>query len=99
VLNTAYYLCPHCVSPTPQYIFGPPSRFNAVANTLGARVLGELPLVPGVSENGDQGVPYVLARRSGASGESREKGFGEGGKRWVESIQRVASQVWEGFHM
>lgn len=54
-------------------------------------VLDELPLVPGVSSAGDEGVPYMLLR-----GEERGRVEVEaGGRQWRDCMDRVAARVWE----
>ncbi|KAI3610798.1 nucleotide binding [Moniliophthora roreri] len=88
VLNNAYYLCPTCTHPSPQYIFGSPSSFQSTAEALSLPVLAQLPLVPGVSAAGDRGVPYVLH----TSQTRREDG--KGGIEWYKGMQDVASRVW-----
>lgn len=62
ILNQSYYKCTSCSSP--QYLFGPPDRFLEVAQHLGVRVLGQLPLIPDVSVKSDAGVPYMLAGKA-----------------------------------
>ncbi|KAK7062628.1 hypothetical protein VNI00_000116 [Paramarasmius palmivorus] len=34
ILNNAYYLCPTCTHPSPQYIFGPPDSFQSTADGI-----------------------------------------------------------------
>ncbi|KAF9262136.1 P-loop containing nucleoside triphosphate hydrolase protein [Marasmius fiardii PR-910] len=87
VLNNAYYLCPTCTHPTPQYIFGPSTSFHNTAKALSLPVLAELPLVPGVSTSGDLGVPYMLMATPAADG--------KGGSRWCDGMKSVVSQTWE----
>ncbi|KAJ6498114.1 hypothetical protein C8R47DRAFT_1212438 [Mycena vitilis] len=59
VLNQSHFMCPGCE--TRHYLYGPPEPFRATAGRLGVEVLAELPLVPGVSQGGDSGLPYGLA--------------------------------------
>ncbi|KAI0258261.1 P-loop containing nucleoside triphosphate hydrolase protein [Gloeopeniophorella convolvens] len=85
VLNQAYFLCPSCS--TPHYLFG---SSNA-AKELGIKVLGELPLAPGVSAGGDAGLPYALVG-------SRSDVDGSAGQAWRDTMAGVAEQVWETVH-
>ncbi|KZT21931.1 P-loop containing nucleoside triphosphate hydrolase protein [Neolentinus lepideus HHB14362 ss-1] len=78
VLNQSHYICPSCSSP--HYLFGPPDRFIEVAEQLGVRVLGQLPLVPEVSMKSDAGVPYMLAGKVE-------------GDEWRNTMNGVASSV------
>ncbi|KAL0580202.1 hypothetical protein V5O48_001795 [Marasmius crinis-equi] len=87
VLNNAYYLCPTCTNPTPQYIFGSPNSFHTTAQALSLPVLAELPLIPGVSASGDRGVPYVLGAIPSTDG--------EGGPQWLGRMKDVARHTWE----
>ena len=48
---------------------------------MGAKVLGELPLVGGVSEASDRGIPYMLV--------------GDGNPEWKDTMKNVAKDVWE----
>ncbi|KAF8154818.1 P-loop containing nucleoside triphosphate hydrolase protein [Crassisporium funariophilum] len=88
ILNQSYYLCPTCATPTPRYIFGPPDGFRQVAQRLAVPILGELPLVQGVSSSADAGRPYVLG-----SQKTVEETDGAGGLAWKESMGRVADLV------
>ncbi|KAI0792764.1 P-loop containing nucleoside triphosphate hydrolase protein [Abortiporus biennis] len=78
VLNTSHFMCPSCS--TPHYIYGEPTEFRKVAQNLNAQVLGELPLVAGVSSASDRGVPYML-----------EKGADEG---WKNVMNGIAEHVY-----
>lgn len=62
---------------------GKPDSFKAVAERLQTPILGELPLVQGVSTSADGGYPYVLAGKAQTSGENK----------WKESMVGVAGQV------
>ncbi|KAF8972158.1 P-loop containing nucleoside triphosphate hydrolase protein [Flammula alnicola] len=94
VLNQAYYLCPGCNTHTPRYLFGKPDAFHKVADRLGVPVLGDLPLVEGVSTSTDGGYPFVLN-----SAASIEAANDEGGATWkasmVQIADRVASELWK----
>ncbi|KAH8096856.1 P-loop containing nucleoside triphosphate hydrolase protein [Cristinia sonorae] len=79
VLNTSYFKCPTCT--TPHYIFGQPDSFHSTANHLGAKVLGELPLVAGVSKSSDKGVPYMLEAA--------------GDEEWKSTMKQIADDVWK----
>ncbi|PSR81324.1 hypothetical protein PHLCEN_2v6403 [Hermanssonia centrifuga] len=76
LLNQSHFICPSCT--TPHYLFGSPASFRATASQLGVDVLGELPLVPGVSESSDRGVPYML------TGENKE---------WLKVLEDAAESV------
>jgi ATP-binding protein involved in chromosome partitioning len=54
----SHYICDTCT--TPHYLFGSTDAFHTVAKELELRVLGELPLVPRISEASDRGTPFVL---------------------------------------
>jgi len=87
LLNQSYFLCPTCT--TPHYLFGSPNLFRGTAAHLGVDVLGELPLVQGVSSGGDQGVPYALVAE-----EKRKVQDGAGGIEWRATMENVADKVW-----
>lgn len=59
---------------------------------MGMEVLGELPLVPGVSSSGDAGVPYGLVT------DERRKHDGLAGSQWRETMASVADKVWTNLH-
>ena len=85
VLNQSYFICPACN--TPHQLFGSPDA----AKALGIKLLGEIPLTPGVSTGGDAGLPYALfSSHSDADGVS--------GQRWREAMSGVAERVWEALH-
>jgi ATP-binding protein involved in chromosome partitioning len=88
VLNQSYYLCPTCTVPTPQYLFGKPDNFRRVAQRLDIPVLGELPLVQGVSMSADGGWPFVLS-----SPKSVQETDAKGGVTWKESMMQIASSA------
>ena len=58
LLNQAYFLCPNCDDK--HHIYGPTSPFHKTSQNLGIDVMGELPIVGAVNENGNRGVPYIL---------------------------------------
>lgn len=60
-----------------------------MASHLNVDVLGELPLVPGVSEGSDKGVPYMLAEKGADDGEN------VGGKEWRDGLFSVAEKLWK----
>ena len=66
-------------------LFGSPDRFHDTADSLGIKVLGELPLVPGVSTSSDAGVPYCLG--------SKERDAGHGGQQWRDTMGNIAEAV------
>ncbi|KAG7440503.1 P-loop containing nucleoside triphosphate hydrolase protein [Guyanagaster necrorhizus] len=83
ILNQSHFICGNCS--TPHYLFGSPDRFHEAAKQMEVDVLAELPLVPGVSKDGDSGIPYALS------------GWNEnevGGKIWNEAMKGVAEKVW-----
>ena len=104
LLNQSYFLCPSCA--TPHHVFGALDGFRDTAMRLGIDVLGELPLVRGVSASGDSGVPYALlsdrddARKGGGEGEGESAstngggGDGRGGDEWKKTMDDVAAKVW-----
>jgi hypothetical protein len=47
---------------------------------MGIRILGELPLVGGVSTEGDRGTPYVLSQSD---------------SEWANKMKDVAADVWQ----
>ncbi|KAJ7743840.1 P-loop containing nucleoside triphosphate hydrolase protein [Mycena metata] len=88
VLNQSHFLCPGCE--TRHYLYGSPEAFQATAARLGVDVLAELPLVPGVSQGGDGGLPYGLM----SSTQHGDKD-GPGGSEWLKDMKRVAEHVWQ----
>ncbi|OCH92403.1 P-loop containing nucleoside triphosphate hydrolase protein [Obba rivulosa] len=84
LLNQAYFVCPSCA--TPHHLFGSPDPFRATASQLGVDVMGELPLIPAVSESSDRGVPYTLGGRT--SGPDTQDG-------WIGIMETVAAKVWQ----
>ncbi|KAF9541429.1 P-loop containing nucleoside triphosphate hydrolase protein [Agrocybe pediades] len=88
ILNQAYYLCPGCKTNVPRYLFGKPDNFHKVAQRLEIPVLGELPLVEGVSASADRGSSYMLNNLA-----SVEASDGEGGLTWRTNMARAAEQI------
>ncbi|KAH9921941.1 P-loop containing nucleoside triphosphate hydrolase protein [Epithele typhae] len=86
LLNESHFICPSCEDR--HELFGSPAAFRATAARFGADVLGELPLVQGVSQVGDRGVPYMLSSEADGGGSP-------GGKQWKETMSQVASKVWD----
>jgi ATP-binding protein involved in chromosome partitioning len=84
VLNQGYFIPPG--STTPFRLFGNADNFQRLANRTGIPTLAELPLVPGVSTSGDQGVPYTLWNK---------RDDGVAGERLLKSMEDVADRVWE----
>lgn len=74
-------------------ISGKPDNFRNVAKRLEVPILGELPLVEGVSTSGDGGYPFVL----GSVGAVKEA-HGTVGASWRDNMlqvaKRVASTLW-----
>lgn len=88
ILNQAYFICPSCT--IPHELFGSPDSFRSIAATLGVPILGELPLVKGVSTGGDRGVPYALTANS-----QQLEVDGSGGAVWRSMMEDAAGKVWE----
>ncbi|KAF9244273.1 P-loop containing nucleoside triphosphate hydrolase protein [Melanogaster broomeanus] len=88
ILNQAYFVCPSCT--TQHQLFGSPEAFRTIASTLGVPVLGELPLVKGVSIGGDSGIPYVLTTSS-----QQTETDAAGGAVWRSVMENAAKRVWE----
>ncbi|KAI0247793.1 P-loop containing nucleoside triphosphate hydrolase protein [Lactifluus subvellereus] len=86
VLNQSYFLCPTCN--TSHHLFGS----SDASKGLGIKLLGELPLTPGVSTGGDAGLPYALFN-------SRSSTDGVAGQRWREAMLGVTERVWEALHI
>ena len=87
MLNQSHFICPSCSSS--HELFGSPASFRATAARFGVDVLGELPLVPGVSRASDAGIAYALYPKD--DGEAQH----HGGKQWLETMASAASQVWQ----
>ncbi|KAM5538226.1 hypothetical protein V8D89_008113 [Ganoderma adspersum] len=88
LLNESHFICSSCS--TPHELFGSPASFRATAQHYGVDILGELPLVPGVSRGGDHGVPYALY-----SPDNNHGVIDPGGKEWKDTMADVASAVWQ----
>jgi ATP-binding protein involved in chromosome partitioning len=67
VENMSYYVCPHCGQP--EYLFGQGGA-ERTGQTLGAPVLGQVPLDPAIRVGGDAGLPVVLSAPDSASGQA-----------------------------
>jgi len=83
VLNQSYFLCPTCN--TPHHLFGSSDSSKA----LGIKLLGDLPLLPGVSAGSDVGLPYALFFNSHPDTQ------GAAGQRWLEEMLGITGRVWE----
>lgn len=71
------------------YVFlGEPDNFRRIAEQLDVPVLGELPLVQGVSSSADGGRPFVLSSQG-----SVLETDGVGGVVWKESMKQIANSV------
>ena len=88
LLNESHFICSSCS--TPHELFGSPTSFRATAQRYGVDILGELPLVPGVSRGGDHGVPYALYSPDNNNGV-----IDSGGKEWKDTMANLASTVWQ----
>ncbi|KIJ60724.1 hypothetical protein HYDPIDRAFT_138651 [Hydnomerulius pinastri MD-312] len=88
ILNQAYFVCPSCTSP--HQLFGSPDNFHSVASKLSVPILGELPLVKGVSVGGDSGIPYALTASSALS-----EADGAGGAVWRNVMEDAGKRVCE----
>ncbi|KAG9019503.1 hypothetical protein FRB90_001164 [Tulasnella sp. 427] len=85
LLNMAHFTCSTCS--TPHHIFGPLTSFHDAAESLKLKVLGELPITPFLSKDGDSGSPTTL--RSGTEGSNQDVGE-------VQSVMnRVAQRILE----
>lgn len=69
------------------FLTGKPDNFRNVASWLAVPVLGELPLVEGVSASSDAGRSYVLT--PSATNEID----GDGGLRWKSGMAEIAEKV------
>ncbi|KAJ7451081.1 P-loop containing nucleoside triphosphate hydrolase protein [Mycena latifolia] len=87
VLNQSHFMCPGCEAR--HYLYGPPEAFRATAARLGVDILAELPLVPGVSQGGDAGLPYSLL-----SSTQHGDPDGLGGSQWLKEMGQVAEKIW-----
>ncbi|KAJ6569463.1 P-loop containing nucleoside triphosphate hydrolase protein [Mycena capillaripes] len=87
VLNQSHFMCPGCE--TSHYLYGHPEAFRTAAARLGVDVLAELPLVPGVSRGGDNGLPYGLTSSTQYGDQD-----GVGGSQWLKDMNRIAEKVW-----
>ena len=70
------------------YYIGKPDNFRSVAQRLDIPVLGELPLVQGVSMSADGGWPFVLSSPKGV-----QETDATGGVKWKESMMQIASSA------
>ncbi|KAJ7579299.1 P-loop containing nucleoside triphosphate hydrolase protein [Mycena floridula] len=91
VLNQSHFICSSCS--TPHHIFGSPQSFRATADRLGVVVLAEIPVMSGLSQGGDRGVPYALLLEQ--SSETQEKPSQEQGQEWKDCMKDVATKVWD----
>lgn len=66
------------------YPFGTSEAFHRAARELDASVLGELPIVAGLSAGGDQGKPLIIS----SSVDAQEQAV-------RTSFQKVARLVWD----
>ena len=66
----SHYICDTCT--TPHYLFGSTDAFHTTAKELELRVLGELPLVPRISEASDRGTPFMLTGLNPADPNAKE---------------------------
>lgn len=77
----SHYICDTCS--TPHYLFGSTDAFHNTAKELELRVLGELPLVPHISEASDRGTPFMLAGLNPAGPNAKE----------VQKVMREAAEA------
>ncbi|KAG8986339.1 hypothetical protein FRB95_005354 [Tulasnella sp. JGI-2019a] len=92
LLNMAHFICSSC--DTKHQIFGSPEPFHNAAASLSLPVLGELPMVPTVSTDGDTGRPTALRSLAGRDG--IDSGVGGGAVKVKAVMENVARIVWEG---
>ncbi|KAG8935568.1 hypothetical protein FRC02_007496 [Tulasnella sp. 418] len=85
LLNMSHYTCPSCT--TPHRLFGSPESFRKAAADLSLDILGELPLVPQVSEGGDMGRPVMLLSEKQINSDL-------GAKEVTSVMKEVAQAVW-----
>ena len=83
-LVSTFFLIPITQSYPLTFLTGKPNNFRSVASSLGIPVLGEIPLVEGVSAASDAGRSYVL---------SSDGGDGDGGLRWRDGMAEIAEKV------
>ena len=76
------------------FFLGKPDNFRSVAQRLNIPVLGELPLVQGVSMSADGGWPFVLS-----SPKSIQETDAMGGVTWKETMMRIASSAVSALHI
>ncbi|KAG8905728.1 hypothetical protein FRB99_008365 [Tulasnella sp. 403] len=88
LLNMAHFTCPTCT--TPHQIFGPLTSFHEAAKTLSLGVLGELPMVPMISQDGDSGRPTQLRYSGTVSDNIPDPGVSE----VKQVMHNVAKTVW-----
>ncbi|KAG8867980.1 hypothetical protein FRB97_002838 [Tulasnella sp. 331] len=93
LLNMAHYTCSSC--DTKHQLFGSSESFRKAATSLSLPVLGELPIVPMVSKDGDAGRPTAL-RSTAAGGYNTVGGWGLGVGEVKTVMQSVARRVWDG---
>ncbi|KZT54239.1 P-loop containing nucleoside triphosphate hydrolase protein [Calocera cornea HHB12733] len=87
VLNYAYFTCPSCEEK--HNIFGSSSAFYKSASDLQVPVLGELPIIPGVSQGADKG-------RQVCGPSWREQDDPTGAERSIRKIMAdVGAEIWE----
>ncbi|KLO15882.1 P-loop containing nucleoside triphosphate hydrolase protein [Schizopora paradoxa] len=86
VLNTSYFLCPSCS--TPHRLYGSSDSVHRMAKELGTSVLGELPLIPEVSEGGDRGTPFML-------GVTGDRALNAPSLAWRSVMESTAEHLWK----
>lgn len=59
VQNMSLFKCPHCSSDT--HVFGSNENVDSVCREYGIEILGDIPLHPGIGDDGDRGKPTVVA--------------------------------------
>jgi ATP-binding protein involved in chromosome partitioning len=90
----SHYICSSC--DTKHQLFGPTTSFHTAASDLSLEVLGELPLVPQVSEGGDAGRPFILSPPS-QKGLSENNASGSA-EEITQVMERVARRIWDKIH-
>ncbi len=82
LINQSHFTCSTCA--TPHELFGSTAAFERMADDLAMDVLGRLPLVPGVSEGGDQGRPFMV--QSDPAGDEVRRVMSEVAARVVKAV-------------
>ncbi|KAI0339347.1 P-loop containing nucleoside triphosphate hydrolase protein [Trametopsis cervina] len=88
ILNQAYFTCSNCDKR--HMIYGDTSHFYQTAQRLGIPVLGELPVIGHVNEQGNRGVPFILSDR---------QTNGAGIEAWQQVMDTVQDKIYCSHHI